>query len=302
MGDALVVRTGEHRWRSRSSAVAASFGLHAAILAAAVAAGLAGDATTDPQPLTVELVVASDGGGTGDASGSGTSPGGDGRSAGATAVPAADAAAAAVPPLPPAPSAAPRPRTAAAPDRPNRRQPSPAKAAVPAAPATADDPVPPAPVAVPTPAPATADDAAAKSPAGGSEGASGDPLSSAGGGASAGSGRGPGSGTGSGAGGSGTGAGGSGPGFSLGSAANPSPPYPPLARRRGIEGTVVLRVEVSAEGRALAVDIARSSGSSMLDEAARDTIARWRFRPARRGGEAVAAATTVPVRFSLTEP
>ncbi|HOT83696.1 MAG TPA: TonB family protein, partial [Candidatus Defluviicoccus seviourii] len=52
-----------------------------------------------------------------------------------------------------------------------------------------------------------------------------------------------------------------GAGFSLGSAGNPMPSYPPAARRRGIEGRVVLDVLVSAEGQALSVEIARSSGS-----------------------------------------
>lgn len=93
-----------------------------------------------------------------------------------------------------------------------------------------------------------------------------------------------------------------GPGFSLGSGANPMPSYPPAARRRGIEGKVVLDVLVSAEGQALAVEIARSSGSSLLDEAARETIRRWRFRPATRGDKAIEARATVPVQFSLIEP
>lgn len=93
-----------------------------------------------------------------------------------------------------------------------------------------------------------------------------------------------------------------GPGFSLGSAANPMPSYPPAARRRGIEGTVVLDVLVSADGQALSVEVARSSGSSLLDEAARETIARWRFRPAMRREEAIEARATVPVQFSLVEP
>ncbi len=93
-----------------------------------------------------------------------------------------------------------------------------------------------------------------------------------------------------------------GPGFSLGSAGNPMPSYPPAARRRGIEGKVVLDVLVSAEGRALSVAIARSSGSSLLDAAARETVGRWRFRPAMREDEAIQARATVPVQFSLIEP
>ena len=67
---------------------------------------------------------------------------------------------------------------------------------------------------------------------------------------------------------------------------NPKPEYPWAARRRGEEGRVMLRVRVSAQGTALAVEIAQSSGSALLDEAARDAVLRWRFVPARRGSEA----------------
>lgn len=90
-----------------------------------------------------------------------------------------------------------------------------------------------------------------------------------------------------------------GPGFAFGSAGNPIPSYPPAARRRGIEGTVLLLAQISADGRALAVEITRSSGSSLLDEAARKTIARWHFHPALRNGAAVAGSVTIPVQFSL---
>lgn len=103
-----------------------------------------------------------------------------------------------------------------------------------------------------------------------------------------------------GTGGSGNGSGGT-PGYTLGSAANPPPIYPPAARRRGIEGEVVLRVLVSADGRARSVEIAKSSGSDLLDEAARNALARWRFRPAMQSGVAVDGKATVPVRFALID-
>ncbi|MCA9773104.1 MAG: TonB family protein, partial [Myxococcales bacterium] len=40
---------------------------------------------------------------------------------------------------------------------------------------------------------------------------------------------------------------------------NPRPDYPRLARRRGLEGTVLLWVEVKATGHAGAVEIRKSS-------------------------------------------
>ena len=62
---------------------------------------------------------------------------------------------------------------------------------------------------------------------------------------------------------------------------------------------MVLRVLVSSAGRADEVQIRTSSGSSRLDDAARETVQRWRFVPARRGTEAVSDWVLVPVSFNL---
>jgi len=80
---------------------------------------------------------------------------------------------------------------------------------------------------------------------------------------------------------------------------NPPPVYPPLARRMGERGRVLLRVLVTAEGTADRVELKTSSGSARLDSAALETVQRWRFVPARQGEQAVAAWVLVPISFSL---
>lgn len=80
---------------------------------------------------------------------------------------------------------------------------------------------------------------------------------------------------------------------------NPAPVYPTLSRRLGEEGRVLLRVYVLADGSAGQVEIRQSSGFDRLDRAAREAVARWRFVPARAGGEPVAAWVLVPIHFSL---
>ncbi|MFP4055771.1 MAG: energy transducer TonB [Candidatus Brocadiia bacterium] len=82
---------------------------------------------------------------------------------------------------------------------------------------------------------------------------------------------------------------------------NPPPAYPPLARRRGYEGVVVVRVRVGSDGRPLRVAVAESCGHAVLDRAAREAVETWRFRPARAAGRAVAAEVEVPIRFRLTQ-
>lgn len=83
---------------------------------------------------------------------------------------------------------------------------------------------------------------------------------------------------------------------------NPKPPYPPVSRSKGEQGTVMLKVCVAALGHVDSVDIAKSSGYSRLDRSAADTVERWRFHPARKGGQAVAMCYQLPIRFSLDQP
>ncbi|MBF0188252.1 MAG: energy transducer TonB [Magnetococcales bacterium] len=82
---------------------------------------------------------------------------------------------------------------------------------------------------------------------------------------------------------------------------NPKPHYPRFARRRGLQGLVLLRVEVDDAGHPLQVSIKRSSGHKVLDRSAVKAVKLWRFIPATRGGVAVRASVDVPIRFSLVK-
>jgi protein TonB len=89
------------------------------------------------------------------------------------------------------------------------------------------------------------------------------------------------------------------PSFSAAYLRNPPPAYPAAARRNGEEGTVTLRVLVSAEGSPTRIELERSSGSRLLDAAAIEAVRGWRFQPARRGSQAIEDWALVPLRFRL---
>ena len=86
-----------------------------------------------------------------------------------------------------------------------------------------------------------------------------------------------------------------------GMASDLPPVYPEAARRRGQQGRVVVRVEVSADGRALSVNIEQGSGYASLDEAAENAVQKWRFVPATQGGAPVPATAEVPIHFKLVD-
>ena len=80
---------------------------------------------------------------------------------------------------------------------------------------------------------------------------------------------------------------------------NPAPAYPLLSRRNGEAGKVLLLVQVSKQGAATQVEIKQSCGFARLDEAALEAVRKWRFVPARRGEEAIAASVVVPLTFKI---
>lgn len=80
---------------------------------------------------------------------------------------------------------------------------------------------------------------------------------------------------------------------------NTEPTYPVSARRRRLEGLVLLEVTVDPEGYPSLVDVKKSSGHQVLDDAARGAVEEWRFVPAEEGGLMIAAKVDVPIRFSL---
>lgn len=89
------------------------------------------------------------------------------------------------------------------------------------------------------------------------------------------------------------------PSFSAEYLHNPSPEYPPGAKRRGEQGRVLLRVTVSETGEATVVLVSQSSGYALLDQSALQAVRAWRFIPAKFNNHPVVAEVTVPVRFTL---
>lgn len=80
---------------------------------------------------------------------------------------------------------------------------------------------------------------------------------------------------------------------------NPLPLYPAQAILDRIEGTVMLRVRVSATGSVDRVEVLSSSGYQVLDAEAIRTVRRWQFVPAQRDRQPAASWLRLPVRFKL---
>lgn len=79
------------------------------------------------------------------------------------------------------------------------------------------------------------------------------------------------------------------------------PEYPAAAYRAREEGTVLLGVQVGADGQVAGVDVIDRSGNRELDRAAVEAVRQWRFNPAVRDGEKVEATVNVPITFRIDD-
>jgi len=80
---------------------------------------------------------------------------------------------------------------------------------------------------------------------------------------------------------------------------NPPPPYPPLSKRLGEQGQVVIRAFIDANGTATQAEVRTSSGYDRLDQAALQTVLKWRYVPGKRAGMPEGMWFNVPIHFVL---
>lgn len=77
-----------------------------------------------------------------------------------------------------------------------------------------------------------------------------------------------------------------------------APVYPKKARKKHIEGTVVLTATIDKQGNI--TDITVVSGDRLLAEASVDAVKQWKYRPYLFRGEAVEVETQIQVNFVLS--
>lgn len=80
---------------------------------------------------------------------------------------------------------------------------------------------------------------------------------------------------------------------------NPKPRYPPMSKRLGEQGRVVVRVFIGADGKPQKAELKQSSGYGQLDREALDYVMRCRYVPGKLGGVPQAMWHDAPVNFVL---
>ena len=79
-----------------------------------------------------------------------------------------------------------------------------------------------------------------------------------------------------------------------------NPSYPYRAKRRGVEGRVVVKFLVDKQGRVSQVSLVRAEPEGVFEESALQAVRKWRFKPGKKDGEPVPTWVSVPIRFELS--
>ncbi len=77
------------------------------------------------------------------------------------------------------------------------------------------------------------------------------------------------------------------------------PPYPYLARRRGIQGAVTVRFLVDTQGVVRRLSIIKAEPEGVFEESVLKTVPRWRFAPGIREGKPAGTWVETVIRFKL---
>ena len=88
--------------------------------------------------------------------------------------------------------------------------------------------------------------------------------------------------------------------YKIGSAKNPHPTYPLIARKKGWEGRVIIQAEIDREGNVSEIKVLESSGFKVLDNASLETLKKWKFTPAKIGNKFIDDTVNIPVKFLIT--
>jgi len=82
-------------------------------------------------------------------------------------------------------------------------------------------------------------------------------------------------------------------------AASFQPDYPASEQRREIEGVTKVRVLIGTDGHVKAVELLSTDSPGFFEETKRRALAKWRFKPATRGGVAEESWQVMTVRFQI---
>ncbi len=78
------------------------------------------------------------------------------------------------------------------------------------------------------------------------------------------------------------------------------PKYPPEMRREGTAGLVTVSCLIDEKGNVQDPKVEKSSNDA-FSQPALDALLKWKFKPAKKAGTAVAIRVNIPIQFTIAE-
>jgi len=78
------------------------------------------------------------------------------------------------------------------------------------------------------------------------------------------------------------------------------PSYPESLRREGIAGVVTVSCTIDEKGNVIDPKVVKSTNSAFSSPAI-DALSHWKFKPAKKGGNAVPIKVSFPIQFKMEE-
>lgn len=76
-----------------------------------------------------------------------------------------------------------------------------------------------------------------------------------------------------------------------------SPTFPPEMRREHVDGLVMVKCVIDADGKVENATVLRATNTAFAAPAL-DAIEKWRFKPAKRDGKNVPVPVAIPIKFT----
>ncbi len=79
------------------------------------------------------------------------------------------------------------------------------------------------------------------------------------------------------------------------------PEYPMAARKAGVQGTSLFKIQVLPDGSVGEIQLLQSAGDPTLDASAQKAVKQWKFKPGLSGSKPIMVWMTLPIKFELVK-
>lgn len=79
-----------------------------------------------------------------------------------------------------------------------------------------------------------------------------------------------------------------------------SPKYPPDLKHDGVSGVVTINCTIDEKGNVTEPKVLKSTNEA-FSQPALEALAKWKFKPAKKGGEVISIKITIPIQFTSSQ-